>query len=195
MFRLTILPAALAALTACGGASTSNPPPVSTTAEFRALQSDVNNTRFQNGFNDTTAFNDLPTSGSASYDGVAVFKPQDNGGSTGNWAGNDPSLMARMNLNANFGSSTISGEIDRFHNAKTGERLDGTLVLNGGLSNDANGVIRGSVAGRMATLDGQTEAGGQFFGNFTDNIDGVSGGMTVNSPKGTWNGLFEGQRD
>jgi hypothetical protein len=89
---------------------------------------------------DTTPPGSVPTSGSASYDGVVAASI------TGDYVG---SLYADLSMSVNFATNSVSGQIDRVDLVDdfTGDviqNLDGSLTLVGG---EAGGVVTATATG------------------------------------------------
>ena len=204
MFRpasLISATALLLSLAACGGGKTSNSPPVDTgpSPEYRALMQDVGAARLsESGFIETD-FSELPTSGSASYDGVAVYRQVGDVRPAVIWEGDNAQVASRVSMGVDFGARTVRGKADRFHEIGSGRRLDGELDISAGIGGGGYGVnlarVRGSVGGRIASDGSTTEVGGEFIGGFSDGTGRLAGILELQTPDGNWQGLVDTRRD
>lgn len=153
-------------LAACGGGGGSARPEPTRLETFGSLQSAANRLG-------TTAANDMPRTGTASYEGVALF-----GGSV------DPaalqaahSLSANVALSADFAAGSLEGSFTGFEGAGAvaGDRLDlsNGQIIGGALTADVGGKLKGqNTAGDLV---------GQFHGAGAEGVSGQLSGLTVGS--------------
>jgi len=154
-------------LAACGGSSSDND---DERPSFEQLASRGNALEARLGALEETTV--MPTTGSATYNGVAGF---DMGGD------NASDMLAELSLQANFADSTVGGKLSNF-TTSDGSQMEGELNVADGIMNqqafDANvsGTLRDGA--ESSTFDGTMN--GAFLGA---NADAVSG---------TMNGSMEG---
>ena len=119
-----------------------------------------------------TSVNQMPTLGSATYDGVAGFAEFP---TTGNVA--DYQIMADLSLVADFDTGAMTGELTNF-NQRDDQQLEGSLRL-------SNGRISGSgfTADAIGTVDYGTdplvwdlEVQGDFRGSSGQSVSGTANG-------------------
>lgn len=124
---------------------------------------------------DRTPVADMPSTGSASYDGVAGFSigtmPQTT---------EDLNILSELALTADFASGAISGSLSNFNSAE-GEDIEGTLALtNGQISDntftaDAAGTLTRGGAALATDLDMEGAFGGADAALLTGTATGMAG--------------------
>jgi len=167
-------------LGACSGSSGSStspaeppvtPPPTRATFEQLALQG-------RNLFDENidipyTVEANLPSSGTATYSGVASFKSVENVPDGLGFPEYDtlivmnPEIMSELTLTADLGASTIGGKLTNFQSAEFGA-LSGEVNLSNGTI-DRSGpepFISADVAGAVGTPGNQLAYTGELEGNF-----------------------------
>lgn len=176
--RLTSVIFALCGLSACGGASTGS-------SEFEQFASQGASLvdRFESA--DLTEM--MPTSGAASYTGMAAFEFDPSGASL-----DSADVAARLTLQADFSDQTIGGQLTDF--------LDSQDVRYSGAVNVLNGVITGNefaanVDGALTRPSGSTVVTGQLVGAFVGNGAAASAGLVEATAFGSpFVGVFIAER-
>jgi hypothetical protein len=194
ILRLFVLTLPVAALSACGGSSTS-------LSEASFEQLDSRGDEIADRFMDAreTAIDDMPRSGSASYSGVAAYGM----GSVGDLVsgGEEATLASAMTLNADFRTGEIHGAFTGFKSSLEGyEDTTGRInIRNGGI---VDNVFAAELDGQIAGGDAQVVVAGEMYGAFLDRrAQGVAGGMEMvftDEIKETSNevsGVFIGEQD
>lgn len=124
-------------------------------------------TQYEN--EDVTPTSNVPTAGSATYNGVAAF------GTTQSFDVQNAEALAAVSLEADFAASSISGTIDNFVDFD-GVRAPGSVaVTNGTIAGNA---IAADLSGDL-TIEGTSIAvGGNLDGNFVgENAEAVFGNI------------------
>ena len=173
-------------LTACGGDGDGRDNPVADYAEDSAKASRI--IARTNALTQTSAAS-MPVTGRAEYDGVVGMAF---GGAPASLQ--NAEMIGDLDLDANFGAGTITGEMDDF-NTRDGRELRGELRL-------SNGAIRGSgfSANAGGTLTGGASApgrvdatiGGEFLGEGASALSGSGSGTSAGGEVGL---IFRGVRD
>lgn len=124
-----------------------------------------------------TPVRSMPTTGSASYTGIAAFAPT---------FYDDIDTLAEARLNANFANSTITGDLTNFRDYENNVLAGSVAIQNGVISeNQFSADLRGNLSsgGTSVHLDAEMEGG--FLGPNAD--------MMVAAIEGTaGNGYFAG---
>jgi hypothetical protein len=135
----------------------------------------------------------MPTSGTATYNGVAAFSDVPDA----EYIAENAEAVAALRLEANFGNNTISGKMDNFVDYDN-ERADGSVqITNGSISgNTFNANLNGSL-----TVDGDTASvTGDMAGGFVGaNANAVAGVLQADLSAGgqtgaTLYGIFGAER-
>ncbi|MTH79790.1 hypothetical protein [Paracoccus aestuariivivens] len=180
---LTLL-ATLAACGGSGGGDNDNP-----AAEYSSDSARAARLVAQTANMTQTAAASMPMTGRAEYDGVVGMAF---GGTPGSLAASQ--MLGEVDLNADFGRGTISGEMDDF-TTSDGRELNGELRVTGGR-------ITGSDFG--ANINGRLTGPGNVPGNVSGQVDGDFLGAGANAIRGTGTGIsdrgtvgliFRGTRD
>jgi hypothetical protein len=160
----------VASLSACGGSGTSGGP------SFSSLSSTGQSILSQYGSAPATDVANMPTSGTATYSGVAAYST-DSG---------DPAYLAlyaqtlsQLELNADFGTSTISGRAYNFKTIRPGASIDGQINVNGTISgNTFNADVSGSTRESVDAIQ-------NYQVNYTGNVQGEFVGSGADAVRGT----------
>ena len=123
----------------------------------------------------------LPTSGTATYAGVASFSESAN-----------PQIIANANLNVDFRDSSMSGSLSNFR-GDDGTVFDGAMNLSDGAFDGSDGSISADISGhltsdsaRMSTVDSIGEFAGNFIGDNHQYVRGTTSAIwTTNTGTGT----------
>jgi hypothetical protein len=140
-------------LTACGGSSTGS-------SSFEAIASEGRSLIAQYGAAPTTDIANMPTTGTATYNGAAAYSTQY---SSAVDISQYATTVSDVTLTADFANSTVTGTADNFHTVSTPNvTLDGSLSLNGNIIGDTfatnlNGTVTETITGltgAQASLNG-----------------------------------------
>ncbi len=137
----------------------------------------------------------LPTSGGATYEGVMGL---DTYNSASDLEGVPEEILGEMTLNADFASSSVSGEVDDFVTPDD-DRVDGSLDISNGVIDRTVDVdlfytygfdLNGTLTTEEGTdFDVDAEGAGDFFGSGHQQAGGIVEGV-ISSDSGT--ALVEG---
>ncbi len=143
---------------------------------------------------DVTAFADLPTNGSAIYDGFVVLEAGLPGG--------EETIAGEITVVANFGNGKVGADIFNLVGENVGD-IDGTISGKGGQiyrdpvgdagfrNLNLDGVLE--IDGERADFDG--EMSGAFLGNKGDSVVGlISGDVTIDGEVSDVDGAFIGEK-
>jgi hypothetical protein len=164
MWRRWCAVVALGALQACGSTGGGSEAPEDLGAIYNDNREDLLETHDRLVALSTTSEANLPTSGSATFEGQAGIYLD---------TALDLSLVGDATVTADFGQGTISGQATNFIGTEggfTADEYDGTLNLSGGRigtggPSDASGILSGTLTGggHVVTIDAQMQGG--FVGN------------------------------
>lgn len=155
--------AALGAVAGCDEFAWSDPP-TSDEAAYLALQEETLALRAATENLVATPLTDLPTTGTAQYDGTALIALDPLAG------GAASELIGRAEITANFESATVSGQAGGFHGTVNGgdvTAFDGQVFLSQGTITRTGGdQIGADVNGTLQGGGDTVVVGGQVAGNF-----------------------------
>jgi hypothetical protein len=160
----------LASLSACGGSGTSGGP------SFSSLSSTGQSILSQYGSAPTTDVANMPQSGTATYRGVAAYSGDSS----------DPAYLAahaqtlsQLELNADFGTSSISGRAYNFKTIRPGASVNGQIDINGTITgNTINATLTGSTQESFESIQDYTV-------NYSGNVQGEFVGSGAEAIRGT----------
>lgn len=168
---------ALTALGACGGGSAGVGAGVGANADFGATFSsfaemeargEILGDRYEDS--DLTPVNDMPTSGSATYTGLAAFGV----GNAFEFDDDDATVGAEARISANFGRGVVSGELTNFQ-ANDGTAISGHADITDGVIVD--NVFAADVAGNISSAVQSGRLEGDLMGGFLGADAQAAGGI------------------
>ena len=169
-------------LTACGGSSTGS-------NSFETLASEGRSLIAQYGTAPTTDIANIPTTGTATYEGVAAYSTQY---SSPVDISQYATTVSDVTLTADFANSTVTGTADNFHTVSTPNvTLNGSLALSGNItgntfSTNLNGTVTETITGltgAQASLNGT-----QLPVSYTGSTSGVFVGSSAEAFRATGTG-------
>ncbi len=167
MWRRWCAVAALGALQACGSTGQDQATHEEIGEAYNDNRQDMIDAVDRLSLHSVTSEANLPTSGSATFEGQAAIV-------VGNPAGPDLSLVGDATVTADFGDGAISGRATDFLGTdETGisaDEYDGTLNLSGGRigaggSSDVSGELSGTLASENHVVVIDAPVQGEFYGN------------------------------
>lgn len=173
------------ALAACGGGGGGDDPVAEYAQDAARAERIVNATNQLSG----TSVATMPVRGRAEYDGIVGLAF---GGAPASIERAD--MIGELDLEADFGAGTISGEMDDF-NTRDGRELEGELrirdgrITGSGFSGTATGSLTGS-PGAPGAIDASIS--GDFLGSDADAITGTGTGTSAGGTVGL---VLRGLRD
>lgn len=198
--RFTGAIAVLGLLAACSGSGSgsdagSTPGTGSGTGDgpsFSALSAEAMSLMEQSEDSTATPVADMPTSGSASYSGVAGFAEGRNAGT------DDVVIMSELSMEADFASGEVTGEMGNFRDDENNALSGSMEIQNGEISgNELSGNVDGEVTygGTVGTVD--LDMRGEFSGEEGSLLGGSMSGPAYNqSGEDTYiTGFFGAERD
>lgn len=156
-------------LSACGGSGTSGGP------SFNTLSSSGNRLIDQYGTAAETDVANMPTSGSATYKGVAAYSSDySDAASILEYAG----TLSELELTADFANSSISGRSYNFKNLDATTTVEGQINVSGAITgNTFNATVSGnteeSYLNQSANVSYDGTASGEFVGTDAEAIRGT----------------------
>ncbi|WP_341365488.1 transferrin-binding protein-like solute binding protein [Yoonia sp. BS5-3] len=116
-----------------------------------------------------TPVDDIPTTGSATYDGTMLLALQD---------GSMDGAIGQAQMVTSFATSTITGGADNFYDLN-GNAIDGSLTLEDGSFERTIGIVTGEMNGSVDFASGEMDIETDVAGNFSGpNAEYLSGVMT-----------------
>lgn len=195
--RITTLCVAITAsmgLAACGGGDGDdgdNSLNGGTQETFDTLQSDFDTLLSIYDQVPVTPIADMPVSGSAVYDGAAVYSNVD---TDPNAIIANPSSASLVELTADFAASEIGGRLYEFRSSNPNVTIDGDLaIVNGFIQNNT---VAADILGSL-TVDGvpRDHTGGRLLGAFQGgDAEAISGPILEGGSPTKYNGAFIAER-
>ena len=146
LFTAIVFASSALLLTACGGSGSGGASFDSMATRGEAL---INKIDGQN----PTPMSSMPTAGTATYSGVAAFAPS---------IYDEPEVLSEASLTANFGSSSISGNLTNFRDYEN-TVIPGSVAIQSGVitGNQFGANLTGSVTidGAAAAVNGTLDGG------------------------------------
>ncbi len=172
--KIILSPVAFAVVSACGGSSDNSDASLASFEDLRD-QTDTLYTELETA--DITDYADLPTSGSATYEGsllLAIATDEVDG------------ALGVLEMTADFADSTISGNASNFFNPDQ-ERVAGSVnFTNGEILEDSGGAFfTTDVSGSVTIAGGSMEIDGESFGYFAGNDGELLTGLVTGSATDT----------
>ncbi|MGP9804113.1 transferrin-binding protein-like solute binding protein [Paracoccus sp. NSM] len=173
------------ALAACSGSGGSDNPVAEYAEDAARAERIIDDTERLNG----TSAAAMPVRGRAEYDGVVGLAF---GGAPASLERAE--MIGELDLDADFGTGTISGEMDDF-NTRDGRKLEGELRISDGriTGSGFSGATSGALTGG-SDAPGRIDAtfSGEFLGSDADAIAGTGSGISAGGNVGL---VFRGLRD
>lgn len=159
----------VSSISACGGSSTSGGP------SFETLSTSGSALLEQYGNAAPTGVDNMPITGTATYRGVAAYSSDS---SDPVYIAQYADTLSELELNANFGTSTISGRAYNFKTNVPGVSIDGQVNVNGTISGntfdaDLSGSTVESNEAITANLNYTGTAQGEFVGTDAQAVRGT----------------------
>lgn len=169
-------------LTACGGSSTGS-------SSFETIASEGQALIAQYGAAPTTDVANMPTTGTATYEGAAAYSTQY---SSAVAISQNATTVSDVTLTADFANSTVTGTADNFHTVSTPNvTLSGSLSLNGNITgNTFNTNLNGTVTETITGLTGAQASlnGTQLPVSYTGSTSGEFVGSSAEAFRATGTG-------
>ncbi len=152
-------------LSACGGSDQNTP------INFASLSSDFRAISVAQRSLDITPIANMPTSGSSSFSGVGAYSVSE---TNPNMILDNPDILSKVDFNADFARSTLTGKAHDFRSAN-GEEVSGVLnITNGKITDNIfDADINGTINNRDVPVNYSGEAFGLFGGS---NAGAIRGG-------------------